>query len=156
MAPFPEFRGRLGIAVCTPGSGATGRPDVDRPSGCHGSLWWAKAKTTARTIPATAPGADEPASRLPPRGGTGWPVHCLSVPASYARSSGFRPVPSPGGCGVAVPGRILRAMSEMDPKDPDTLYAEGPVAAEPPEDDLPESSPLRDSGGTGPGPDDLD
>ncbi len=47
-------------------------------------------------------------------------------------------------------------MSEMDPRDPSTLYAEGPVAPEPPEDDLPETSPLRDSGGTGPGPDDLD
>jgi hypothetical protein len=46
--------------------------------------------------------------------------------------------------------------SEMDPKDPDTLYAEGPVAPEPPDDDVPEESPLRDSGGTGPGPDDLD
>ena len=47
-------------------------------------------------------------------------------------------------------------MSEMDPRDPGTLYAEGPVAAEPPDDDLPTTSPLRDSGGTGPGPDDLD
>jgi hypothetical protein len=47
-------------------------------------------------------------------------------------------------------------MREMDPKDPDTLFAEGPVAEEPPEDDRPETSPLRDSGGTGPGPDDLD
>jgi hypothetical protein len=47
-------------------------------------------------------------------------------------------------------------MSEIDPRNPSTLYAEGPVAEEPPEDDLPESSPLRDSGGTGPGPDDLD
>jgi hypothetical protein len=50
-------------------------------------------------------------------------------------------------------------MSEMDPRDPSTLYSEGPVAPEPPEppeDDLPDSSPLRDSGGTGPGPDDLD
>jgi len=47
-------------------------------------------------------------------------------------------------------------MREMDPKDPDTLYAEGPVAAEPPDDDLPATSPLEDSGGTGPGPDDLD
>jgi hypothetical protein len=45
---------------------------------------------------------------------------------------------------------------EIDPKDPDTLYAEGPVAAEPPDDDVPDSSPLADSGGTGPGPDDLD
>ncbi|WP_236828312.1 MULTISPECIES: hypothetical protein [unclassified Blastococcus] len=45
---------------------------------------------------------------------------------------------------------------EMDPQDPDTLYAEGPVAPEPPDDDVPESSPLPDSGGTGPGPDDLD
>ncbi|WP_198598059.1 hypothetical protein [Blastococcus atacamensis] len=45
---------------------------------------------------------------------------------------------------------------EIDPTDPDTLYAEGPVAPEPPDDDVPESSPLRDSGGTGPGPDDLD
>ena len=44
----------------------------------------------------------------------------------------------------------------IDPKDPDTLYAEGPVAAVPPDDDLPESSPLADKGGTGPGPDDLD
>ena len=44
----------------------------------------------------------------------------------------------------------------IDPKDPDTLYAEGPVAAEPPDDDVPDTSPLRDSGGTGPGPDDLD
>ena len=50
-------------------------------------------------------------------------------------------------------------MSEMDPWDPSTLYSEGPVAPEPPEDDLPDTSPttpLRDSGGTGPGPDDLD
>ncbi len=47
-------------------------------------------------------------------------------------------------------------MSEMDPRDPSTLYSEGPVAAEPPEDDVPDTSPLRDSGGTGPGPDDLD
>jgi hypothetical protein len=45
---------------------------------------------------------------------------------------------------------------EMDPRKPDTLYAEGPVAEAPPDDDLPETSPLRDSGGTGPGPDDLD
>ena len=52
--------------------------------------------------------------------------------------------------------RDNRRMSEMDPKDPSTLYAQGPVAAEPPDDDLPEASPLRDSGGTGPGPDDLD
>ena len=44
----------------------------------------------------------------------------------------------------------------IDPRDPGTLYAEGPVASEPPDDDVPESSPLRDSGGTGPGPDDLD
>jgi hypothetical protein len=51
---------------------------------------------------------------------------------------------------------MLVPMSEMDPKDPSTLYAEGPVAPEPPDDDLPEVSPLRDSGGTGPGPDDLD
>ena len=61
--------------------------------------------------------------------------------------------------GPAVPlGPVghLPAMSEMDPRDPDTLYSEGPVAPEPPEDDLPETSPLRDSGGTGPGPDDLD
>jgi len=50
-------------------------------------------------------------------------------------------------------------MPEMDPKDPSTLYAAGPVApvtAEPPADDLPEESPLVDKGGTGPGPDDLD
>ena len=47
-------------------------------------------------------------------------------------------------------------MKEIDPKDPDTLYAEGPVAAEPPDDDVPAASPLKDSGGTGPGPDDLD
>ncbi|MGY1846756.1 MULTISPECIES: hypothetical protein [unclassified Blastococcus] len=45
---------------------------------------------------------------------------------------------------------------EMDPRDPDTLYAEGPVAPEPPDDDVPDTSPLPDSGGTGPGPDDLD
>jgi hypothetical protein len=45
---------------------------------------------------------------------------------------------------------------EIDPADPSTLYAEGPVAADPPEDDKPETSPLRDSGGTGPGPDDID
>ena len=44
----------------------------------------------------------------------------------------------------------------MDPSDPDTLYAEGVVAAEPPDDDLPETSPLSDKGGTAPGPDDLD
>ena len=44
----------------------------------------------------------------------------------------------------------------INPKDPDTLYAEGPVAAVPPDDDLPDSSPLADKGGTGPGPDDLD
>ncbi len=53
------------------------------------------------------------------------------------------------------PGHLSR-MSEMDPRDPSTLYSEGPVAPEPPEDDLPDTSPLRDSGGTGPGPDDLD
>ena len=52
-------------------------------------------------------------------------------------------------------------MPEMAPKDPSTLYAAGPVAAEPPphglpSDDLPEESPLVDKGGTGPGPDDLD
>ena len=47
-------------------------------------------------------------------------------------------------------------MTEMDPRDPSTLYSEGPVAPEPPEDDLPETSPLPDSGGTRPGPDDLD
>ncbi|RBY81468.1 histidine kinase [Blastococcus sp. TF02-09] len=45
---------------------------------------------------------------------------------------------------------------EMDPKDPSTLYSEGPVAAEPPDDDVPETSPVPDSGGVGPGPDDLD
>ncbi|MGY1827935.1 MULTISPECIES: hypothetical protein [unclassified Blastococcus] len=45
---------------------------------------------------------------------------------------------------------------EMDPRDPDTLYAEGPVAPEPPDDDVPDASPLPDSGGTAPGPDDLD
>lgn len=45
---------------------------------------------------------------------------------------------------------------EMDPQDPDTLYAEGPVADEPPDDDVPETSPMPDSGGIGPGPDDLD
>ena len=44
----------------------------------------------------------------------------------------------------------------IDPRDPDTLFAEGPVSPEPPDDDVPETSPLRDSGGTGPGPDDLD
>jgi arsenate reductase len=49
-----------------------------------------------------------------------------------------------------------RGSREMDPRDPSTLYAEGPVAAEPPEDHRPDTSPLRDSGGTGPGPDDLD
>ena len=52
-------------------------------------------------------------------------------------------------------------MPEMDPKDPSTLYAAGPVAAEPPvadvlDDDVHEASPLVDKGGTGPGPDDLD
>ena len=52
-------------------------------------------------------------------------------------------------------------MPEMDPKDPSTLYAAGPVAAEPPVDDVPADevpapSPLVDKGGTGPGPDDLD
>ena len=45
---------------------------------------------------------------------------------------------------------------EMNPKDPSTLYSEGPVADEPPDDDVPETSPLPDSGGVGPGPDDLD
>jgi hypothetical protein len=45
---------------------------------------------------------------------------------------------------------------EMNPKDPSTLYSEGPVADEPPDDDVPESSPVPDSGGVGPGPDDLD
>jgi len=44
----------------------------------------------------------------------------------------------------------------INPKDPDTLHAEGPVSAEPPDDDVPDTSSLRDSGGTGPGPDDLD
>lgn len=44
----------------------------------------------------------------------------------------------------------------IDPMDPDTLYAEGPVAPEPPDDDVPDSSPLPDSGGADPGPDDLD
>ena len=44
----------------------------------------------------------------------------------------------------------------IDPRDPDTLYAEGSVAPEPPDDDVPDSSPLADSGGVGPGPDDLD
>jgi hypothetical protein len=48
------------------------------------------------------------------------------------------------------------AVTEMDPKDPSTLYSEGPVAAEPPDDDVPETSPVPDSGGVGPGPDDLD
>ena len=60
---------------------------------------------------------------------------------------------------AGVPGGAaghLSAMTEMDPRDPSTLYAEGPVAPEPPEDDLPDTSPLPDSGGTGPGPDDLD
>jgi hypothetical protein len=52
-------------------------------------------------------------------------------------------------------------MAEMDPKDPSTLYAAGPVAAEPPVvvpavDDLAADAPLVDKGGTGPGPDDLD
>jgi hypothetical protein len=45
---------------------------------------------------------------------------------------------------------------EMDPRDPSTLYSEGPVADEPPDDDVPETSPVPDSGGVGPGPDDLD
>ena len=45
---------------------------------------------------------------------------------------------------------------EMNPKDPSTLYSEGPVADEPPDDDVPETSPVPDSGGVGPGPDDLD
>jgi hypothetical protein len=44
----------------------------------------------------------------------------------------------------------------MDPADPATLYSEGPVADEPPDDDKPDASPLRDSGGTAPGPDDMD
>ena len=47
-------------------------------------------------------------------------------------------------------------MREMDPKDPSTLYSEGPVADEPPDDDVPDTSPVPDSGGVGPGPDDLD
>ena len=51
-------------------------------------------------------------------------------------------------------------MPEMDPKDPSTLYAAGPVVADPPADDfpdeLPQASPLVDKGSTGPGPDDLD
>ena len=47
-------------------------------------------------------------------------------------------------------------MREMNPKDPDSLYREGPVAPEPPDDDVPETSPVPDSGGVGPGPDDLD
>jgi hypothetical protein len=47
-------------------------------------------------------------------------------------------------------------VSEMDPRDPSTLYSEGPVADEPPDDDVPEASPVPDSGGVGPGPDDLD
>ena len=64
------------------------------------------------------------------------------VVAAARRRPGERPDPSPA--------------DPIDPRDPDTLYAEGPVAAEPPEDDRPDSSPLRDSGGTGPGPDDLD
>ena len=48
------------------------------------------------------------------------------------------------------------AVREMNPKDPSTLYSEGPVADEPPDDDVPETSPVPDSGGVGPGPDDLD
>ena len=66
------------------------------------------------------------------------------------------------GVGLPADGSARRSggtwvgMSEMDPRDPSTLYSEGPVAPEPPEDDLPDTSPLRDSGGTGPGPDDLD
>lgn len=63
---------------------------------------------------------------------------------------------APGSPVAAPPGGHCPAMREMDPKDPSTLYAEGPVAPEPPEDDVPETSPLRDSGGTAPGPDDLD
>jgi hypothetical protein len=48
------------------------------------------------------------------------------------------------------------AVREMNPKDPSTLYSEGPVADEPPDDDVSETSPVPDSGGVGPGPDDLD
>ncbi len=66
------------------------------------------------------------------------------------RGPGGRPAVPPCPAGHSLP------MSEMDPRDPSTLYAEGPVAPEPPEDDLPDTSPLPDSGGTGPGPDDLD
>jgi hypothetical protein len=52
-------------------------------------------------------------------------------------------------------------MPEMDPKDPSTLYAAGPVVADPPADDVPvdevpEALPLMDKGSSGPGPDDLD
>jgi hypothetical protein len=52
-------------------------------------------------------------------------------------------------------------MPEMDPKDPSTLYAAGPVVADPPADDVLadeelEASPLVDKGSSGPGPDDLD
>jgi len=56
-------------------------------------------------------------------------------------------------CGAAGHREPVR---EMNPKDPSTLYSEGPVADEPPDDDVPETSPVPDSGGVGPGPDDLD
>ncbi len=75
-------------------------------------------------------------------------------PAEDPRSPAVPPGRWPGVRGGTA--GHLRAMSEMDPRDPSTLYAEGPVADEPPEDDLPDTSPLPDSGGTGPGPDDLD
>jgi hypothetical protein len=59
---------------------------------------------------------------------------------------------------VGLPGAVpvTGPREPIDPTDPDTLYAEGPVAPEPPDDDVAEPSPLPDSGGVGPGPDDLD
>lgn len=64
-------------------------------------------------------------------------------------------MPTPGGVAHAAAGHSP-PVREMNPKDPSTLYSEGPVADEPPDDDVPETSPVPDSGGVGPGPDDLD
>lgn len=67
------------------------------------------------------------------------------------------PLPARGRHTAAVTGAPEPGSGpDPDPRDPRTLGAAGPVADEPPDDDLPEASPLRDSGGTGPGPDDLD
>ena len=101
-----------------------------RGRSCPG-LWRAGPERTIREVPDASPvfGAGD----LPQR----------------ARGTRF-----PAGSGGQIP-----EVTEMDPKDPSTLFAEGPVSEEPvaaEQSEEPAPSPLRGSGGTGPGPDDLD